>query len=254
MARKASLLVLLVLLTAGSAVAALSGTYYIKKGVTSADTFPSFVAVGTALQTQGGLSGNVTFLAFAGTYDEGICYLQSYAGDSTYTTTFDKAPGQGEVIVTGTSASYCFYIYYTNNVKIKNLTLRPVSYGVYLNYSSGLKLQNCNILSGSSAAMIYYGHYDSVVGCNIGTTSYGIYFYGTSSPVSMPRITSSGVLLATASTRTTTTRWSSTTTRSSAPVRTVSTPPTPNAGKSGAISSSCPPAMSTISRPVARSA
>jgi parallel beta-helix repeat protein len=172
------------LLTAGTAVAALSGTYYIKKGVTSADTFPSFVAAGTALQTQGGLGGNVTFLAFAGTYDEGICYLQSYAGDSTYTTTFDKAPGQGEVILTGTSTSYCFYIYYTNNVKIKNLTLRPTSYGIYSYYSSGTKLQGCKILSGSYGAMMYYAHYDSVVGCNIGATSYGIYFYGTSSPIS----------------------------------------------------------------------
>src|SRR5512136_1299971 len=115
MTRKTSLLVLFMLLTAGTAAAAMSGTYYIKKGVTSGDTFASFVAAGTALQTQGGLSGNVTFYAFAGTYDEGICYLQSYAGDSTYTTTFDKVPGQGEVILT--NASYCFYVYYTNNVK-----------------------------------------------------------------------------------------------------------------------------------------
>jgi hypothetical protein len=184
MARRASLLVLLMLLTAGTAVAALSGTYYIKKGVTSADTFPSFVAAGNALQTQGGLGGNVTFLAFAGTYDEGICYLQSYAGDSTYTTTFDKAPGQGEVIVTGTSTSYCFYIYYTNNVKIKNLTLRPTSYGIYNYYSSNTKLQGCKIMSGSYGAMMYYANYDSVVGCYIGTTSYGIYFYGQSSSIS----------------------------------------------------------------------
>ncbi|HTW93126.1 MAG TPA: right-handed parallel beta-helix repeat-containing protein [bacterium] len=182
--RTSSLALLLLLLTVGTAVATMSGTYYIKKGVTMADTFPSFVAAGNALQTQGGLSGNVTFLAFAGTYDEGICYLQNYAGDSTYSVTFDKAPGQGEVIVGGTSVSYCFYIYYTNNVKIKNLTLRPSSYGIYDYYSSNTKLQGCKIMSGSYGAMMYYASYDSVVGCTFGSTSVGIYFYGTSSPIS----------------------------------------------------------------------
>jgi hypothetical protein len=180
--RALSLVLLLLLLVAGSATAAMSGTYYIKKGVTSGDTFPSFVAAATALQAQG-LGGNVTFLAFAGVYDEGIVYLQNIAGDTTYTLTFDKVPGQGEVLVTSTS-SYAFYIYYNNNTKLKNLSIRGASYGVYSYYSSGVKLEKCRLLGTSYGAMLYYAHYDSVVGCLVTGTSVGLYFYGTSSPIS----------------------------------------------------------------------
>jgi len=160
----------------------MTGTYYIKKGVTSADTFPSFVAAATALQSQG-LGGNVTFLAFAGVYDEGIVYLQNIAGDTSYTLTFDKAPGQSEVLVTSTS-SYAFYIYYNCNTKLRNLSIRGASYGVYSYYSSGVKLEKCKLLGTSYGAMLYYAHYDSVVGCLVTGSSVGLYFYGTSSPIS----------------------------------------------------------------------
>jgi hypothetical protein len=179
MARKTSLLVLLMLLAAGIALAQpMSGTYYIKKGVSSADTFPSFYAVGQAVEARG-LDGNVTFKAFAGYYDEGICYLRNVVGDTDYTTTFEPQTGQGEVTVY--NASYAFYINYTNNVKIKNLTLRASSYCVYSYYSSGTKVEKCNLMGASYGAMMYYAHYDSVVGCQILPTSCGIYFYGTSS-------------------------------------------------------------------------
>jgi len=180
--RASSLVLILLLLLAGNATAAMTGTYYIKKGVTSADTFPSFVAAATALQSQG-LGGNVTFLAFAGVYDEGIVYLQNIAGDTSYTLTFDKAPGQSEVLVTSTS-SYAFYIYYNCNTKLRNLSIRGASYGVYSYYSSGVKLEKCKLLGTSYGAMLYYAHYDSVVGCLVTGSSVGLYFYGTSSPIS----------------------------------------------------------------------
>jgi hypothetical protein len=184
MARKTSSLVLiLLLLAAGTATAAMSGTYYIKKGVNQADTFPSFVAAATAMQSQG-LGGNVTFLAFAGVYDEGQVTLQNIAGDTNYITTFDKAPGQGEVKVTSTS-SYAFYIYYNCNVKLRNLSILGATYSVYSYYSSGVKLEKCRLLGPSYGAMLYYAHYDSVVGCVVTATSYGLYIYGSSSPRSM---------------------------------------------------------------------
>ena len=52
MARSTSFLVPFVLLTAGTAAAAMSGTDCIKKCVTSGGTFASFGAAGSAFQIQ----------------------------------------------------------------------------------------------------------------------------------------------------------------------------------------------------------
>ncbi|MEO0078272.1 MAG: hypothetical protein ABIK86_04640, partial [candidate division WOR-3 bacterium] len=64
MTRKTSLIFLLLVLAAGAALAQpMSGTYYVKKGVSRADTFPSVYAVCQALSSRT-TNGNVTVNIF----------------------------------------------------------------------------------------------------------------------------------------------------------------------------------------------
>jgi len=197
MARRTVLVVLLMLLTAGTAVAAMSGTYYIKKDVSHGDTFPSLVAAGNALHSQG-MEGNCTFLTFAGIYDEGTCSLESIPGADTCVTTFDKAPGQGEVMVADSSC--CFWVNWSDNVKIRNYTLRASSYGVRSRYSNGMKVEGCLIRGPEygcwTPIYVTYGNYDTVAGnyCHGNGGGYGMYIYGSSSSPSQGFVIANNML------------------------------------------------------------
>jgi len=177
MARKTSLTVLLVLLAAGMA-AAMHGTYTVKKDGTG--DFTSVYAAGQALSSQKS-DGNVVIEIYDGVYNDGYIYLYqvnySRPQDTIY---FRPAPGANVTISNGGS-SYTFYIYYTNNVKIENMTITSSSsYVFYMYYADGCRIEGNTIRGGSSYGvyLYYYCDYDSIVRNTItGPSSYAMYVY-----------------------------------------------------------------------------
>jgi parallel beta-helix repeat protein len=219
MRHRMSLWVLLLMLTAGLAVAQYSGTYTIKP---SGGTFRTHDEASDSLMAYG-VVGPCTLLMYTGTYT-GQAYFYSPSWDSVEVA-FVAAPGESpkveyssypwyiyyadNITVDGintstTSSTYGFYMYYSNHTQIKNLDLvayygnyayqcdhcvyenldiSATYYGLYLYYSDTNRVTGCNVVSASSYG-IYWPYSDAryIEGNNIRGSSYGIYaYYGPSS-------------------------------------------------------------------------
>ncbi|MBM3323824.1 hypothetical protein FJY69_10160, partial [candidate division WOR-3 bacterium] len=176
MTPRMSLITLLLVLAAGSALAQpMNGTYTVK--IDGSGDFPSPMAAGAALNSRG-ISGHVVIDIYTGVYEQSsYVYLNSVSGASSYTITFKAATGQSVEI---TAPSYVFYGYYTPNVKVKGVTLRAASYGCYAFYNChNWKIENCVIRSGSIGIYFdYYCNNESIIGNDIRAPSVGLYTYG----------------------------------------------------------------------------
>jgi hypothetical protein len=181
MRRTTSLVVLLLLLGAGIAAAQMSGTYTVKKDGTG--NFTSVYAAAQALSSVK-TSGNVVIEIYEGVYSEGYIYLY-YVNDTRPQDTITFRPASGaKVTITSGGMAYAFYGYYTNNVKVRDMTiLSTSSYGFYMGaYCDGWKIENNIIRATSYGVYLSTGcDYDSIIGNDIKvSSSYGLYLYNSS--------------------------------------------------------------------------
>ncbi len=169
----------------------MSGTYYIKPGVLSSDTFPSFEKANVELAVRG-QSGNVTFEVFAGIYKENISlagmdptpYWISYVAHLT--------SGKPDLVNVVASGNYGIELRGNKRIRFRNINVAGASYAVYLYYRSTtvgggcdtIVFDGCN-LTGNTYAIYAYNYYggsdDSIYGCKlVSGSSYGVYLYGNS--------------------------------------------------------------------------
>jgi hypothetical protein len=170
--------VLLLLLSAGSAFAAYSGSFTVGPG--GDPRFPNPYAAGESLRLYGGMSGNVTFNIVAGSYTlPNYVNLSNIVGASSYTMTW-KPQNPGDIVNITYNSSYVFYTYYTNNVKFYDLNIfNSSNYGIYCDYySSGIKIEHCTFRTVQGVYFYYYCNDDSLIRNDIKvTSSYGVYDY-----------------------------------------------------------------------------
>jgi hypothetical protein len=179
--------VLALLLGAGLAPAQMSGTYTVKKDGTG--NFTSVYAAGQAL-TSRKTAGNVVVEIYEGVYAEGYVYLDNVNDHRPQDTiTFRPAAG-AHVTVAAPGYSSTFHGYYTDNVKIRDLSiLGPGGEALYLDVScDGWSIERNTIRAAGNGLQLSTGcDYDSIVGNDIrvlgqdglylynGNNAYGIY-------------------------------------------------------------------------------
>jgi len=182
MRRKSRPVAFFLLLGAGFALAQMSGTYTVKKDGTG--NFTSVYAAGQALSSRK-TGGNVVIEIYEGVYAEGHVYLDNVNDHRPQDTiTFRPAPG-AKVTVASPGYSSAFFGYYTDNVKIRDLTIfSPGGQGVQLDdYCDGWCLERNTIRAAGRGVQLVTGcDYDSVIGNDIRVSGPdGLYFYNDNS-------------------------------------------------------------------------
>ncbi len=177
--------------------AAMSGTYYIKRGTYSADTFPSFEIANGQLALRG-QSGNVTFEVFAGTYNEQVWIETPTQAPYSLTYRARQVGGVKDDVIVSPGSQYGFYNNGVRRVSIRDFTITGfTSYGIYVNNNASVSPWRTtdtmtiagNTISGPNGIYMWIananspGPSDDSIYNNIinATSSYGIYIYGSSS-------------------------------------------------------------------------
>ena len=167
--------------------APMSGVYTIKQDGTG--DFVDFLDALSATQLRG-LSGDIYFDVYEGTYSDAI-YLSTFNNGSHHLTfRADTSGGEIAKVTISNGTSYGVYLADVARFTFKDLIITGHNYGFYLGYISSpyrgcdsITIQNCKINAGSYGLYMRYGSSDNkIIGNEIHCTgSYGVYHYGSSS-------------------------------------------------------------------------